>query len=167
MTDKKQWLVIFVFVIATVYGGVSVMAILQSSQRIGSSGLIVEPPPPSPPSPPSNPPPEPNVEINVFSNSQCTQLASNIKWGSIVSGKTVNKVVYVKNVGSATVSLVMVIENWDPLEASEYMKMSWNYSGSSVRPGEILEVVLTLSVDSTIKGIDTFYFDVIILGSAS
>jgi len=68
---------VFAFVLMgalALVSGFSVMGLLQSSERIGASGIVVRPaPPPDPPSPPpSPPPPEPSIEIDVYGDEGCT-----------------------------------------------------------------------------------------------
>jgi hypothetical protein len=180
-------------------GGMSVVGILQTSERIGSSGIITKPAPPSnptpppssptpppssptpppssptpppssptpPPSSPTPPPPEPVIEINVYSDSACTQSLSSVTWGSINVGDSVNKVIYIKNSGDSEVTLSLVTDSWSPSTASQYMSLTWNYNGNSIAPNSVVQIVLTLSVSSTISGINNFSFNITILGSAT
>jgi len=149
-----------------VVGGVSVVGLLQSTERVGTSGIITQLPP-SPPSPPAPPPPEPAVEIDVYSDLACTSLLSSIDWGSIEAGDSVQRTAYVKNNGDQSVTLSLSTDNWVPSGAASDMTLSWNYDGSALDPGAVAEVTLTLSVDSGISGVDDFSFDVVVIGSAS
>ncbi len=148
-------------------GGISVVGLLQSSERIGSSGIVVQSPPPPPPSSPSPPPPEPKIEIDVFSDSGCTQSISSIQWGSVQAGGSVSRVVYVKNSGDYGVVLSLGTSNWSPTVAEDYMSLSWDYSGSELSAGAVVRVVIRLSVASNVSGVSSFSFDVVIVGSAS
>lgn len=150
-------------------GGVSVVGLLQSTERVGTSGIITQPPPPPPPAPPPPPPPppEPAVEIDVYGDSACTQVLSDIEWGSIEAGGSVDNVVYVKNSGDQSVTLSLATESWTPAGATDYMGLSWDYDGSALGPGAVVELTLTLTVDSAITGIESFSFDIVIIGSAS
>ena len=153
-------------------GGFSAVGLLQSTERVGSSGLIVQPsppppPPPSqPPSPPPSPPPEPSIEIDVYSDSACTQVISNVVWGDIEVGNSVSQTIYVKNTGDDGVTLSMSTENWSPVGGTSYLQLSWDYDGSTISSGEVRGIVLTLSVASSVSGVDTFSFDIVITGSA-
>jgi len=62
-------------------------------------------------------------------------------------------------------TLSMRAENWSPPEASSYITLSWDYSGQSISPGEVVPVVLTLSVSGDISGITSFSLDWVIAGS--
>ena len=84
------------------------MGLLQSTERVGSSGIIVQPPPPPPPPPPPrppSPPPEPSIEIDIFSDGACTQPLSSVVWGVIEAGSFVNRIIYVRNSGDDGVTL--------------------------------------------------------------
>ena len=153
-------------------GGISVVGLLQSTERVSSSGLIVQPqpPPPPPPSPPSSPPPspppEPSIEIDVYSDSACTQVISNVVWGDVEVGNSASQTIYVKNSGDDGVTLSMSTENWSTVDATNYLQLSWDYDGSTIASGEVRGIILTLSVASSVSGVDTFSFDIVITGSA-
>lgn len=148
--------------------GISVVGLLQSSERIGSSGIVVRPAPPPPPPPtPTPPPPEPTIEIDVYSSIECTDVVTSVDWGSIDAGGSVNRVIYIKNSGDSGVSLSLVTENWSPSAAVDYLALSWDYAGSTLGPGGVVGVTLTLDVSSSVSGIDDFGFDIVIVASAS
>jgi hypothetical protein len=151
-------------------GGFSAVGLLQSTERVSSSGLIVQPPPPPPPSPPPSPPPtpppEPSIEIDVYSDSACTQVITSVIWGEIEGGNSVSQTIYVKNSGDDSVTLILSTENWNSVDASNYLQFSWDYDGSTISSSEVREIVMTLSVDPSVSGVDTFTFDIVITGSA-
>jgi len=144
-------------------GSVSVIGLLQSNERIGTSGIVVEPAPPPPP-----PPPEPTVDVGVYSDSNCTIALTSIVWGSIEKGGSVNKIAYIKNSGNQGVTLSLAAENWVPDGAATDMTLSWDYvNGTVIAPGAVVEVTFTLTVDAGINGIDSFSFDIVITASQS
>ena len=145
-------------------GGMSVIGLLQSTEQLNSSGIVTQPPPPPPP---PAPPPEPDIEIDVYSDSACTQRISSVEWGSIEAGRSKDRIVYVKNNGDHEVSLSLSTDNWSPSSASNYMQLSWNYDGSVLQKGDVEQIMLTLTVSSSISGISDFNFDIVITGSAS
>ncbi len=151
-------------------GGFSAVGLLQSTERVSSSGLIVQPPPPPPPSrppsPPPSPPPEPAIEIDIYSDSACTQVISNVVWGNIQTGNSASQTIYVKNSGDDGVTLILSTENWSPVGAMSYLQLSWDYDGSTIAAGEVRGIILTLNVASSVSGVDSFNFDIVITGSA-
>ena len=169
MNAKTKSIVLLLSLAAAIISGISVTGLIQSTERVSTSGIIVQPPPPTPPPvqppPPSSPPPpEPILEINVYSDPECTETATNVIWGSIEVGHSVNRVLYVKNVGDTAVTLNLLTQNWNPSIAEDYIQLLWDYSGENVNPGNVLEVTLTLSIAADASGIDAFNFDIVLVG---
>ena len=168
--DNKSLIAASVLLMSLVFvGGASVVGLLQSTERVGSSGIVLQPPPPPPPPPPSpppSPPPEPDIEIDVYGDAACTQVLSSVGWGEIEAGSAVIRVIYVKNSGDVGGSLSLLTENWSPAGASDYIQLSWDYDGSTIVSGEVRQITLTLSVSPSAGGIASFSFDIVIIGSA-
>jgi len=136
---------------------------LIASVVIPYAGTVTTPPPPPPPPPPT---PTPTVEIGVYRDIGCTSEVSSVDVGDVEVGYTENTTVYVRNEGDTAVILSMRTENWSPPEASSYITLSWDYGGQSISPGDVVQVVLTLSVSDEVSGITSFSFDLIITGSS-
>lgn len=150
--------------------GLSVMGVLQSTETVSASGIIVRPAPPPAPAPtpaPTQqpPPPEPTIEIDVYSNSACTSRLTSVVWGEIVAGGSATKTIYIKNNGDAGVVLSLETENWTPSNAANYMSLTWNYDGNTIDTGQVKRVTLTLSVDGDCPALSGFGFDIVIVGS--
>ena len=165
--DKVTFLALFTVAIAFL-GGVSFAGLLQSTESMGTSGILVQtvdltPPAPSSPNPA---PPEPEIEIDVYSDVGCTSRLTEVDWGSIEVGGSVERVIYVRNSGDAEVVLSLLTDNWSPAAASDHMSVSWDYDGSTLRSGEVLEVVLSLDVEASTPVLGEFSFEIIIVGSA-
>lgn len=105
------------------------------------------------------------IGVGVYWNSGCTDTVTSIDWGSVEPGAIENVTVYVRNEGSAPMTLSAETENWSPSTASSYMSLSWDYGGQIVDVDEAVQVTLTLSVSDTIEGITNFSFDIVINGS--
>jgi len=58
------------------------------------------------------------------------------------------------------VTLSMAVGNFNPASGSGYLACTWNYSGATLSSGQIIPVVFTLQVASTITGITAFSFDI-------
>lgn len=146
--------------------GISVMGLLQSTERLGSSGLVIRatPSPPSSP-PPSPPPPEPDIEIDVYEDSSCSTVLTSVEWGEIEVGGFSTASLYVKNNGDLSIVLGLSTENWSPSIAEDHLSVYWDYDGSSVPPGDGIDVTLTLDVDSDCPELGGFSFDIVITGS--
>jgi hypothetical protein len=145
----------------------SAMGVLQSTETVSASGIVVRPATPTPaPAPAPQPtPPEPTVQIDVYSNSGCTTKLTSVVWGQIVAGGSVSKTIYIKNNGDVGVTLSLTTENWSPSNAANYMSLSWNYDGSTISPGQEKQVTLTLNVSADCPALSSFGFNIVIIGS--
>ena len=72
---------------------------------------------------------------------------------------------YVKNEGNTPTTLSLLVDNWSSTAAQNYISVSWNYNGASIEPSATVAVTMTLSVASNIQGVETFSFDITIIGS--
>ena len=163
MVTKSQIALSFIMISLAFISGTAVVGVLQSNERLSTSGIVTRP---ALPPPPSSPPPEPDIEIDVYSDSGCTQLVSNVDWGEILAGSTITRIVYVKNNGDYEVALGLSTENWSPVEAMADITLDWDYDGTFIEVDEVRQVIFSLSIDSGIGGISSFSFDIVITGSA-
>jgi hypothetical protein len=108
------------------------------------------------------------VGVGVYSDSGCSQKVLSIPWGTLDPGETSDETVYIRNEGNTAVVLSITTENWSPASASSDITLSWNLEqGYVLDPAESVETVLTLSVSSSISGVESFTFDIIITGTES
>jgi len=105
------------------------------------------------------------VGVGVYWDSDCVDAVASINWGTLEPGSIETVDVYIRNEGNSASTLSMYTENWTPTEASTYMTLDWDYSGQSLNPGEVVAVTFTLTVSSSIQGITSFSFDIVIVGS--
>jgi hypothetical protein len=119
-------------------------AIIQSSVRINNQGTVKA------------------VGVGVYWDSNCTNPVSLINWGTVEPGSTNNVTVYVRNEGNTAANISMTTENWNPSNAPNYLTLNWNYNGQQLNPSEAVQITLSLTVSSSIQGIENFNFDIII-----
>jgi hypothetical protein len=105
------------------------------------------------------------IGVGVYWDSGCTNAVSSIDWGSLEPGVTKNFTIYVRNEGNVQLKLSMTTSNWNPASASSYMTLSWNRENHVLAAGSVVSAVLTLSVSSSISGVTSFSFDIIIAGT--
>ena len=105
------------------------------------------------------------TNIGVYSDSACTQSLTSINWGTISSGNSVTRTIYVKNLGATQVTLSMSRENWAPANANGPITVTWNREDTTIAPNQVTTATLTLSVSSSISGITTFSVDIVITGA--
>ena len=105
------------------------------------------------------------IGVGVYWDSGCTSAVSSIDWGALEPGVTKNFTIYVRNEGNVQVMLSMTTSNWNPSSASSYITLSWNRENYVLSSGSVVSAVLALSVSSSISGITSFSFDIIIAGT--
>lgn len=97
------------------------------------------------------------------------EYLSEIDWGAIDQGENVSKTIMVQNIGKTDLYLRFIPTEWDPVSFSEFMTLSWDYNGTSLRPQETLIAVLTLSVAQNITTVlddqAAFKLDMCVQGS--
>jgi hypothetical protein len=52
-------------------------------------------------------------------------------------------------VSNFRVTLNIFLTDWNPVEISDYLTISWDYKGTIINPGEIIPVAMTLSGSSS------------------
>lgn len=105
------------------------------------------------------------VGVGVYWDSDCTNETGSISWGMLDPGSNKSYTVYIRNEGNTAESLSLNTEDWDPTNAQDYITLSWNYNGTILSPDQVIEVDLTLSVSSSIEGIENFSFTIVIIGT--
>jgi len=106
------------------------------------------------------------IGVAAYTNSACTIPMTEVDWGKIAPGQSSTNTFYVRNEGNSIMTLSLNTENWNPTEAKNYMTLNWNYAGQTISPNQTLQITLTLSVSQNIQEIDSFYFDIIIIGTS-
>lgn len=104
--------------------------------------------------------------IGVYSNAQGTTSLTSLSWGTLQPGGTQNVTCYIKNEGNTATTLSLETSNWNSATAENYLDLSWNYNGTPIDPDVVVQISLTLTVDSNIQGVSTFSFDITIVGSS-
>ena len=76
-----------------------------------------------------------------------------------------NKTVYVKNSGNSGLTLNMSSNGWIPVEAENFLSLTWDVEGAVVEADGIVQAVLVLEVSESITGITDFSFSIVIEGT--
>ncbi len=125
-----------------------VMSAVVSNKTISNSGSITA------------------IGVGVFSDQACTNPVTSINWGTVDPGANINRTIYIKNTGNSAASLSLATSNWNPANAASYMTLRWDYNGQPVNANAVIQAKLTLSVSSTISGITSFSFDIVITATS-
>ena len=130
--------------ILTAFG---VSGLLSTSKTVSSSGSIKA------------------INVGVFYDYACTQEVSSIDWGIPEPGDVVLYTVYVKNTGNVDMTLYLQTSNWTPVNAGDYLSVTWDEESTVLSDDQVVEAVITLTVDNSITGIGDFSFQIIIGGT--
>lgn len=106
------------------------------------------------------------INVEVYSDSACSQPLASINWGTLSPGATVTKTVYIKNTGNAQITLSMTTNNWSPTNANGPITIFWDKEGSTLAAGQSTVAVITLRVSSSISGITSFSCNIVITGTS-
>lgn len=107
--------------------------------------------------------------VEAYWNRNLENKTESINWGTMRPGSSQDVTLYIQSVSNIETTLHLSTANWNPT-ISQYMNLTWNYNGTAIRPGEIVEVTLTLVVSSSdefvlylvTNDIKQFSFDIII-----
>jgi hypothetical protein len=77
----------------------------------------------------------------------------------------VNKTVYVKNSGNSGLTLNMSSTSWIPVEAENFLSLTWDMEGATVEADGVVQTVLMLEVSEAITEDTDFSFSIVIKGT--
>ena len=106
------------------------------------------------------------VGIDVFWDSECTSMVTEIDWGVLEPSDVVSRTIYIRNTGNTAVILSMATENWAPSEAAGFISVTWDAEGSTLAENAIKVVVITLAVSADTPSISSFSLDIVITGGS-
>lgn len=86
-----------------------------------------------------------------------------IDWEMVEPNSSNTQLINVQPTGNVPVTLTLATANWTPPNASQFLTLTWNYTGQILQPFEWTPVELTLTVASNVTGIDSFSFDILII----
>lgn len=94
--------------------------------------------------------------VGVYWDSVCNDPVSSIDFGLLEAGSQKDFTFYLRNEGNTDISLNMTSKNWDPIEAADYMSLTWNREGQQMRPDQVTSCSMTLSVSPNIQDITSY-----------
>lgn len=138
---------LIVTVLLALLSGLTVSGLLTTSKTLTSSGSVK------------------TINVEVYEDDLCTQVMNSIDWGTPKPGEEVYQMVYIKNPSSAPLNVSMTTSNWTPVEAANYITLTWDSEGASIDSDQVLQTFLMLSVSDTITGVTEFSFNIVIEGA--
>ena len=106
------------------------------------------------------------ANIGIYTDSACNTNCTSVNAGEISPGTSKTYTIYVKNTGTAPMTLSMITSEWNPTSASGPITLTWNREDYSLTAGASISATLTLTVSSAIStSINAFSFDIAITGT--
>jgi len=105
------------------------------------------------------------VGVGVYKDVNFTVSVTQIDWGIVEPGESKNFSAYIVNQSNVPITLSMTTEDWNPVNSSDFIALTWDYSGSEVAVDGYVFVTFVLTVDHAVSGIDAFSFTMVIVGS--
>lgn len=102
--------------------------------------------------------------LGFYWDNACTNATVAVDWGLLYPGAASSVTLYVRNEGSSAVKLNLATRNWNPVNASEHITLTWNREGQVFEPQTVATATLTLLVSANMSGIANFSFDTIVTG---
>lgn len=99
--------------------------------------------------------------IEVYWDENCSRKVYSIDWGVISLGDVERVMVYVWNKGNKSFPLAIISANWNPENASRYLRFFWSCQDAIVGVDRVVKVTLSLYVSPYTIGISDFSFDII------
>ena len=124
-------------VAAAVLAGLTAAALLYQA-RIPASGVLKA------------------VGLEVYEDSACTVKLESIDWGLLAPGESQTITCYVKSSSTVDTELFLTSESWDPVAATGFFTISWDYEGAILPAGTVAVADLTLHVDPAISNVEGF-----------
>ncbi len=143
----KKVILIVALTVAYLLGSVSTFAVMEWNQRVHNVARVKV------------------VGVGIYKDINFTVSVTEIDWGMIEPGESKNFSAYIVNESNVPMTLTMRTENWNPLNASSFMTLSWDYNGTVIEVDGSVPVTFTLQVAQTVSGIETFSFDIVIIGA--
>lgn len=98
-------------------------------------------------------------DLSAYWDENCTSPVTHIEWGTLEPAEKTNRSIYLKNEDSKAL-LSLDTFAWDPINAADYMNLTWDYDGTELGPGEVRSTDIQLSVSPDIEGISSFSFNI-------
>lgn len=102
------------------------------------------------------------VRVEIYQDVNATTPLTEIDWQFIEPNETKSYTCYAKSLSNVPSILTLTTSAWTPVNASQFITLSWNYDNTTLTPNEIRQIVFSLHVSPTVNGIDTFSFDIIV-----
>ena len=94
------------------------------------------------------------LKVEIYWDANGVNKRETMNWGEIEPWTSTNTIAYIKSASNFVVTLTFSLTDWNPVEISDYLTISWDYNGTLIEPGEIIPVTMTVSASSSDAFID-------------
>jgi len=140
----KQLIVIGVIIVIVLLASQTILGQFSSLHLIGSRGTVTA------------------KGVGVYWDINCSSPVSSLDWGSVKPGSVQNITVFIRNEGNEPSTLFLNTTNWNPPNASNFIKLKWDYNEYIIYPQQTTRVTLMLSIAPITEELKDFNFDIII-----
>jgi len=84
------------------------------------------------------------IGLKAYFEPECINEVTYLNWDIIEQQK--NYTIYLKNIGLTNITLTMTTTEWNPINVSNYVSVTWNYNNETLTPNEVLQVTFTFTV---------------------
>jgi hypothetical protein len=102
--------------------------------------------------------------LGLYQDSGFTKPVQAIEWGELIPSGSANSTLYVRNIGGVPLEIRLNAYNWLPVNASDFITISWDREGLVLQPDQFTVAKLTMRVGSDITIITKFRVDLSIDG---
>jgi len=143
----KNLFILIALVAAFLLGVTSTLAIQHYTKRIENKAVVKV------------------VGVGIYKDANFTVSLTEIDWGVLEPGESKNFSAYIVNKSNVPITLSMTTSDWQPINASQFITLSWNYHGEQIPINGYVEVIFTLTVNAAVSGIQAFGFVITIVRS--
>jgi len=85
------------------------------------------------------------VGVQVYWNENLESTIDMINWGVLWLGSSKTITFFIKSISNVVTTLELNTTDWNPEYISNFMDLTWDYNGSKINPGEVIQIEITLS----------------------
>lgn len=100
------------------------------------------------------------IGVKAYWDANLKNETKQIQWGTTYPGSSINVTLYVQSISNVETTLKLETANWTfqdpnnaiisgPNDSTPYINLTWNYNNATIKPGETVQVTLTLSIDNS------------------
>ena len=104
------------------------------------------------------------VGISIYEDSDCIIPLTQIDWGIVEPDSTVTYDAWLCNEGNVPVRVSLYTENWIPLNASDFMDLTWDSETVIIDVDETISCLFSLQIYENVS-ITDFSFNIVLVGS--